>query len=153
MGYAVKNGRPSEFIQDSTDPAASFAQEGVLGAALVASAETRPYTIVGGEVVDQLSTTKTTISLATSAESVRVNYFRIGGASNGTRLYVVLNAASSADADTKLGLAGQRFVIPIGDVRNFYFDISGPCARIDFLTNAATETASSTMITWEAGSV
>jgi hypothetical protein len=110
----------------------------------------RPQEVTPGEVADQTST-RTTVTLASSAATLRIGYSAIASAV-GTLLYVVFNATSNTDANTKLGLAGQRFVIPIGESREFTFGPNALLTRIDIASNTASETGD-TIVTYETGVV
>ena len=111
------------------------------------------YTLTPGEKVDQLDTpasNKTTVLPGgNGARYLRIAYTNIDAAA-GKRLYVVFNALNSVDADTKLGVAGQRFVIPIGSFREWYFDENDELTRLDFCSDAAAETTDS-LVTYEYG--
>lgn len=110
----------------------------------------RPQEVTPGEVADQ-TTTRTTITLASGAATLRIGYSNLTSGV-GKRLYVVLNATSNTDANTKLGLAGQRFVIPIGESREFTFGPNALLTRIDLASDAASETGD-TIVTYETGVV
>lgn len=110
----------------------------------------RPQEVTPGEVADQ-TTTRTTITLPVGAATLRIGYTNLTSGA-GKRLYVVLNATSNTDANTKLGLAGQRFVIPIGESREFTFGPNALLTRIDLASDAASETGD-TIVTYETGVV
>ena len=110
----------------------------------------RPQEVTPGEVLDQ-TTTRTTITLPAGAATLRIGYTNLTSR-DGKLLYVVLNATSNTDANTKLGLAGQRFVIPIGESREFTFGPNALLTRIDLASDAASETGD-TIVTYETGVV
>lgn len=111
----------------------------------VETLDQRSLTITTYEVANQ-STTRGNITPIKSALGVEIGYFSTASAT-GKYLYVVFNAYSNADAAAKLGTAGQRFVIPIGEVRKFNFPASAPCTRVDFLSDTAETGTSKTIVT------
>ena len=64
----------------------------------------------------------------------------------GSRIYVVFDALSDADALTKLATAGSRSVIMIGQQFGWSFSPSSPCYRIDIASDVATESGT-TLVT------
>lgn len=100
---------------------------------------------------DQLNTpatNKTTTTLAVDGRYLRIDYRRTGATSNGTVLYVALNATTSTEADTILGSPSLgRYAIPIGSFLELEFPENAPLRRIDISSDAASETANSTIAT------
>lgn len=125
---------------------------GTGGAAHVRGLAELSYAIVAGEKVNQLDTpvvNKTTISLAGSeAAFLAIEYMDLGAAT-GKRLFVVFNASSDTDANNKLSSASQRYVVPIDGWREWYFELAERLTRVDFCSDAASE--SSSLVTWEYG--
>lgn len=101
--------------------------------------------------VDQLNTpatNKTTTTLAVDGRYLRIDYRRTAATSNGTVLYVALNAATGTEADTILGSTSLgRYAIPIGSFLELEFPANAPLRRIDISSDAASETANSTVAT------
>lgn len=117
-------------------------------ALLVASPSERAHEITPGEI-SNLTSTRSKVSLSSGADVFRVSYSNLGSAV-GKVLYVVFNATSDADANTKLGTAGQRFVVPLGGDRQFEFGPDILLTRVDVKTDVASETGSS-LVYYEAG--
>lgn len=88
--------------------------------------------------IDDQSTTRGVPSPQPTA-GARVVYLRFDdmGTSAAKGLYVVFNAANDADADSKLGAAGSRFWLPLGDPMVRSVDEGDEITRIDFLTDTA----------------
>jgi hypothetical protein len=129
--------------------------QGTSGAAHVRALAELPYGIVVGEVADQLhlpAVNRTTVIPSGSGASYfAIEYMDISRSSNGKLLFVVFNAASNAEADSMLGTPGQRYVIPIDGWRSWAFEFEEPLLRIDFCSDAATESAGASKVTWEYG--
>lgn len=111
----------------------------------VETLDQRSLTVTTYEVANQ-STTRGNITPIKPAVGVEIGYFNTTSAT-GKYLYVVFNAYSNADASAKLATPGQRFVIPLGEVRKFNFPASSACSRIDLLSDTAESGTSKTIVT------
>lgn len=99
---------------------------------------------VADEIADQ-TTTPTQKDYSSGLVELNVAYVNRGSAV-GTVLYIVFDALDDADASTKLGAAGSRFVIMLGERRKWTFSQSTPVYRIDVASDAAAETGDSLVI-------
>jgi len=104
------------------------------------------YVWSAGATVANITTTKTLISTAIGARSVRVQYGKVSGTPTGTGLRVVFNAINDTDANTKLTTAGQYFTVPLGDSRQFDFASGSEVLRIDIASDAAIEAGVTTSL-------
>lgn len=104
--------------------------------------------VLSADEINSQSTTPASKSFAIPQSFVEVAYQQgVGAAATGKMLYVVLNATSDNGATTKLGLAGLRFPIPLGEARKFVFPASALCSRIDFVTDQAESGTSKIILT------
>jgi hypothetical protein len=126
--------------------------QGTSGAAHVRALGELPYGIIVGEVRDQLHlpavNRSTVIISGDGASYFAIEYMDVSGA-DGKLLYVVFNAGSNAEADSMLGTPGQRYVIHIDGWRTWAFEFSEPLLRVDFCSDAPSESGS--LVTWEYG--
>lgn len=99
---------------------------------------------VSEEIADQ-TTTPTQKDFVSGLLSVSIAYINRGSAA-GTVLYVVFDALDDADASTKLGAAGSREVVMLGERRQWTFSPSTPCYRIDVASDAASETGDTLVV-------
>ena len=111
----------------------------------VETLDQRALSVSTYEIANQ-STTRGNVTPLIPAKAVEVGYFNSASAS-GKFLYVVFNAFSNADAAAKLATAGQRFAIPLGEVRKFHFPNDKLCTRVDLISDTAESGASKTIIT------
>lgn len=93
---------------------------------------------VSAEIADQ-TTTPTQTDFVSGLLAVSIAYINRGSAV-GTILYVVFDALDDADASTKLGAAGSREIVMLGERRQWNFSPTSPCYRIDVASDAAAET-------------
>ena len=114
------------------------------GALHVLTADQLPGTGATEEIADQ-TTTPTQTDFASGLLSVSIAYIDRGSA-DGTILYVVFDALDDSDASTKLGAAGSREVIMLGERRQWTFSPASPCYRIDVASDAASETGESLVV-------
>lgn len=108
----------------------------------------RPQEVTPGESTNP-TTARTKVTFASGAATLRIGYSNLGSAV-GKVLRVVFNATSDTDATTKIGTPGQRFVVPIGESREFTFGPNALLTRIDLASDAVSETGSS-IVTYETG--
>lgn len=95
------------------------------------------------------TTTQGTLTLPTDALWVEFKYVQKGGtAHTGTVLYVVPNAYSTAEAAVKLATVGQRIPVTFGEPLRLDFSPSDPCTRIDYASDAASESGALLIISW-----
>lgn len=99
---------------------------------------------VAAEIADQ-TTTPTQTDFVSGLLSVSIAYINRGSAV-GTVLYVVFDALDDADASTKLGAAGSREVVMLGERRQWTFSTASPCYRIDVASDAASETGDTLVV-------
>lgn len=99
---------------------------------------------VSDEIADQ-TTTPTQKDFVSGLLSVSIAYINRGSAA-GTILYVVFDALDDADASTKLGAAGSREVVMLGERRQWTFSPATPCYRIDVASDVASETGDSLVV-------
>lgn len=99
---------------------------------------------VSGEIADQ-TTTPTQTDFVSGLLAVSIAYIS-RATPVGTILYVVFDALDDADASTKLGAAGSREVVMIGERRQWTFSTSSPCYRIDVASDAAAETGDTLVV-------
>jgi hypothetical protein len=97
--------------------------------------------LVAYEISDQTST-PTQVDFAGGLALVSIAYINISAA-DGDLIYVVFDATDDTDAATKLGSAGSREVVMLGERRTWEFDSDTPCMRIDVKSNVASETGDS----------
>jgi len=128
-------------VTDAADDRLTQQVKGTGGAAHVLSASELPGVGVSRETADQ-TTTVTQQDFASGVLSVEIGYFNLGSAV-GKRLYVCFDALDDADAASHLGAAGSRETVILGESRVFYFDVRTPCYRIDYASDAASETGDS----------
>ena len=120
-------------------------------ALIVVAPQDRAHQITPRDI-SNVTTTRQTITIADPAATLRIGLSLTGASSTAKVLYVVLNATSDPDAVVKLALSGQRFVIPIGESRDFAFGPNSLLTRIDLQSDAASE-AGSTLTTMEYGAL
>lgn len=96
---------------------------------------------VTDEIADQ-TTTPTQKDFPSGLIDISIAYIDRGSA-DGTILYVVFDALDDADASTKLGAAGSRSVIMLGERRAWQFPVDSPVYRVDVASDAASETGDS----------
>ena len=129
-------------VEDSTSTVGTrMSVQGIAGMLKVVSASEIPGVIVSKETADQ-TTTVTSQTFASGVLSVEIGYFNLGSAV-GKLLYVCFDALDAADASTRLGAAGGRESVMLGESRVFNFDARTPCYRIDYASDAASETGDS----------
>lgn len=114
-----------------------------------------PYVLTSATKADQLNTpasNKTTLSLGVDGRYLRIDYAKVGASANGTVLYVAINASSGTEADTILGSSSLgRYSIPIGSYLTLEFPADAPLRRLDFASDAASESANSSLVTYTYG--
>lgn len=118
-----------------------LAIKGTAGMAHVMSATQTPGVVVSRETLDQ-TTTVTSQAFASGVLAVEIGYFNLGSAV-GKILYVCFDALDTADAATRLGAAGGRESVMLGESRTFNFDSRTACYRLDYASDAASETGDS----------
>lgn len=99
---------------------------------------------VAEEIADQ-TTTPTQKDFASGLLSVSIAYINRGSAA-GTILYVVFDALDDSDASTKLGAAGSREIVMLGERRQWTFSADSPVYRIDVASDAASETGDTLVV-------
>lgn len=114
------------------------------GEDIVVPADQLPGVGVAAEIADQ-TTTPTPKEFVSGLLSVSIAFID-RGAADGTILYVVFDALDDADASTKLGSAGSREVIMLGERRQWTFSPASPCYRIDVASDVAAETGDSLVV-------
>ena len=135
LGYGVdESGEPS--VQRTAD-----------GAALVRTLAEADGVVTLGEDNDVTTTRKAPATQPTAAKAVRIGFYNDGSAV-AKYLYVVFNALSDGDANTKLGDSTTRFPIVLGKERAWGFPSNGLCTRIDWASDTASETGSNKVF-WE----
>ena len=132
---------PSSTVQWDSSTGLPAAQKATSGFAWSMPPDQLPGVGVSAEIADQ-TTTPTQTDFASGLLSVSIAYIDRGSAV-GTILYVVFDALDDADASTKLGAAGSREVVMLGERRQWTFSTSSPCYRIDVASDAASETGDS----------
>jgi len=132
----------SALHQDSTTSLPS-AQKGTDGASWV-SERGVPGVGIADEIADQ-TTTPTQKDYASGLIEISIAYVDRGSAA-GTVLYVVFDALDDADASTKLGAAGSRYVVFLGERRKWTFQSDSPVYRVDVASDVASETGDSLVI-------
>ena len=129
-------------VEDSTSTVGTrLAVQGTGGAVHVLSATEIPGVVVSKETADQ-TTTVTSQTFASGVLAVEIGYFNLGSAV-GKILYVCFDALDTADAATRLGAAGGRESVMLGESRTFNFDSRTACYRLDYASDAASETGDS----------
>lgn len=129
-------------VEDSTSTVGTrLAVQGTGGAVHVLSATEIPGVVVSKETADQ-TTTVTSQAFASGVLAVEIGYFNLGSAV-GKILYVCFDALDTADAATRLGAAGGRESVMLGESRTFNFDSRTACYRLDYASDAASETGDS----------
>lgn len=127
--------------------------QGTSGAVHVRGLGELPYAIVVGEQQDQLGPAvpnkSTVIPGGDGALYLAIEYMGLTSPV-GRRLFVAFNAENDADAVAMLGSPGQRYVVPIDGWREWGFEPGDPLQRVDFCSDAATESNGS-LVTWEYG--
>lgn len=126
-----------------------MAQAGTIVARKLGPAHVLPQSEAFGvgasdEISDQ-TTTPTQKDFPSGLLSVSIAYIDRGSAV-GTILYVVFDALDDADASTKLGAAGSREIVMLGERRQWTFAPSTPCYRIDVASDAASETGDTLVV-------
>lgn len=126
--------------------------QGTSGAVHVRGLGELAYAIVTGEMQDQIQSgiNKTTVLPGgDGALYVAIEYMGLT-APVGKRLFVAFNAENDTEANGMLGSPGQRYVIPINGWREWGFEPGAPLTRIDFCSDASSESNGS-LVTWEYG--
>lgn len=118
--------------------------KGAVGGSYVVPLSELPGVGVSGEIANH-TTTPTQTDFASGLLSVSIAYIDRGSAA-GTILYVVFDALDDSDASTKLGAAGSREVVMLGERRQWTFSADSPVYRIDVASDAASETGNSLVV-------
>ncbi len=110
---------------------------------------TDPAVFASAEVADPVTGTPQAVTPPAGATYCRISYLRTGGTVVGKVAHIAFNATSTYDAAARLAAPEVREVVQFGQVREFYFD--EPLTRIDVKSDAASETAGSTVVLIEYG--
>ena len=110
-----------------------------------------PDMVPGLAFIDEatnLSTARRKIDLSTTpAKSITIKAMNLGAASAQV-IYAVFNAVSDSEATTKLGVAGQRYVIPVGESLTVAF--AEGVSRVDLIAKTA-ESGANLVVTTAVG--
>jgi hypothetical protein len=85
------------------------------------------------EIVDVSNAVQTAIFSGISKAHVRLID---DGSSAVSRVYIVINCRTLAEATAKLAVAGARMVLVLDEARTIEFDDGDPCTRIDCIADA-----------------